>query len=105
MAQPLTAEQEAYIDSLPPVNILEARLRAYETLNAMTEGNVQRLKGQSVSLERKLRKIVALCTGVEEGNVDHMADPLAAAVASEAGEQVETGRLRDFLRKVGSGEI
>lgn len=46
---------------------------------------------------------MALSTGVEEERVDGMVDGLMAAVASEGGEDVEVGRVREFLRRVESG--
>ena len=101
----LSSEQELYLDSLPPVAVLEARLRAYEILNDSAEENLGQLKRQSVTIEKKLCKIVALCTNLDERKVHTMAENLAAAVASDAGDEVDTGRLRDFLRKVENGEI
>jgi hypothetical protein len=48
------------------------------------------------------RKVVALCTGVPEDQVEASLPSLVAAVESEPlsiGEQ-DVGRVRDFLRKV-----
>ena len=46
---------------------------------------------------------MSLCRGVEEGRVDECVEGLVVAVESEKGEDVEVGRLREFLRKVGAG--
>lgn len=44
--------------------------------------------------------MVALCTGVGDGMVEELLGGLVAAVESERGEDVEVGRVRDFLRRV-----
>jgi regulatory protein SWI6 len=96
----LTPEQEALLDSLPPPNILEARLRAYETHNRSLEEKTRALKGRSTKLEKKLRKLIALSTDAQESQVDAMLEPLRDAVESEGGEELDYTRLREFLRKV-----
>ena len=53
-----------------------------------------------MELEKKLRRVVALCTGVEEEKLDIMIGGLITAVESEKGEDVEVSRVREFLRKV-----
>lgn len=96
----LTPEQEAYIDSLPSANILEARLRAYTMHNAALDEKSRALRGRSFKLETKLRRLIALSTGTGEALVDDMLGPLRDAVESEGGEEVDYLRLREFLRKV-----
>jgi len=49
-------------------------------------------------LAAKYRKIISMCTGVEEDNVDGVLHNLLRAVESES--DVELGRVRDFLQRV-----
>lgn len=100
----MTPERREYIfTTLPNISILKARTTAYKMHNGRLESQAKALKAQSSELERQLRKVVALSTGVEEERVDGMIDGLMAAVASEGGDDVEVGRVREFLRRVESG--
>lgn len=51
-------------------------------------------------LEAQLKRVIALCTNAEEGRVDEMVVGLVEAVDSEAGEDVEVIRVREFLRRI-----
>ncbi|MCJ1479715.1 transcriptional regulator swi6 [Lambiella insularis] len=97
---PLSPESSAYLSSLPSTPMLQARVLAYQHHNASLEEYSTHLKSRSVELEKKLRTVVALCTGVEESKLDAMIGGLLQAVESERGEEVEVGRVREFLRKV-----
>ena len=46
---------------------------------------------------------MSLCTDVAEERLDGMVGSLVVAVESEEGEEVEVGRVREFLRKVEGG--
>ena len=96
----LTPQNREYIASLPSVAVLNARLTAYRKHNARLSAEAKNLQSQNSGLETQLRKVVSLCTGVEESKVDEMVDGLTAGVASVGGDDVEGGRVRDFLRKV-----
>ncbi len=97
--------QREYLATLPPTPVLRARATAYRKNNARLETQAKNLQSQSSELEAQLRKVVSLCTGIDEGAVDEMVDSLNAAVQSEGGEDVEVGRVREFLRRVeGVGE-
>ena len=63
------------------------------------------LKSRSAEMEGMYRKVVSLCTGVEEGKVEESLPALVAAVESERGGlgQQEVGRVREFLRRVDGG--
>ena len=98
--QKLTLIQREYLSSLPPTDVLLARVTAYKKNNAKLQAQAKSLKSRSSELESQLRKIVALCTGVCEESVDEMIGGLLAAVESERGEDVEVGRVREFLRRV-----
>ena len=54
-------------------------------------------------METKLKRVVGLCTGVEEKKVEEMLTGISAAVESEREEDLEVGRVREFLRAVEGG--
>ncbi|KAK3062512.1 hypothetical protein LTS18_003918, partial [Coniosporium uncinatum] len=74
------------------------------------------LRSRSGQLEGMYRKVVSLCTGVEERRVEEMLGGLVVAVESEGASGglhkiggpwivegsggMEVGRVREFLRKV-----
>ena len=99
----LLPHQRDYLATLPPTAVLKARLIAYRKNNARLETLAKSLQSQSSELEAQLRKVVSLCTGVEENKVDEMVDGLSIAVESEGGEDVEVARVREFLRRVEGG--
>jgi len=96
----MTPPKREYLATLPSTAVLNARVTAYKKHNARLEAEAKSLQSRSSGLENQLRKIVSLCIGVEESRVDEMVDSLSTAVASEGGEDVEAGRIRDFLRRV-----
>ena len=102
--QPLVAslrqDQLSFLSSLPNPEILRARLIAYRENNNNLREQSKRLKSRSSELEEKYRRVVALCTGVEDTKVEELLGGLVAAVESERGEDVEVGRVREFLRRV-----
>ena len=98
--QDLTPAQREYLASLPPTDVLLARVSAYKKNSTKLQAETKSLKSKSSELEGQLRKIVALCTGVKEENVDEMIGGLVSAVESEQREDVEVGRIREFLRRV-----
>lgn len=81
---------------LPSASVLKARIRAIEARREVTRKMVQALKGRSRDVEVKYRRVVALCTGVQEGEVDAVIDSLLKAVESER-EELEIDRVRRFL--------
>ena len=46
------------------------------------------------------RKVVSLCTKVDEDRVDSVLEGLVQALDSDPLDGVEVGRVREFLRKV-----
>ncbi len=101
---PLSPEQRAFLSSLERAEVIRGRVKAYQNHNADLEGQAQRLKSMSHELEERYRKIVSLCTGVEMDKVDEMLGNLVQAVMSEQKDNVELGKIRDFLRLVQSTE-
>ncbi|EWZ35589.1 uncharacterized protein FOBCDRAFT_52461 [Fusarium oxysporum Fo47] len=81
---------------LPSAAVLRARIRAVEGRRDMTRKMVAALKGRSRDVEVKYRRVVALCTGVQEDEVDAVIDGLLKAVESEH-EELEINRVRRFL--------
>ncbi|KAF4994088.1 hypothetical protein FGRMN_6003 [Fusarium graminum] len=81
---------------LPSAAVLRARIRAVEGRREMTRKMVAALKGRSRDVEVKYRRVVALCTGVHEEEVDAVIDGLLKAVESEH-EELEINRVRRFL--------
>lgn len=96
----LKPDQLSYLTSLPNPEILRARLIAYRENNNNLREQSKQLKNRSSELEEKYRRVVALCTGVEDSKVEELLGGLVAAVESERGEDVEVGRVREFLRRV-----
>ncbi|KAK3081111.1 hypothetical protein LTS18_010124, partial [Coniosporium uncinatum] len=119
-ADALTAMQAGRLPPGHPLNtsptILRARIAAYGSNNDRLRQRVQQLRSRSGQLEGMYRKVVSLCTGVEESRVEEMLGGLVVAVESEGaggGLQriggpgvvegsgaMEVGRVREFLRKV-----
>ncbi|ATY66423.1 start control protein cdc10 [Cordyceps militaris CM01] len=81
---------------LPSAAVLTARIRAIESRRDVTRKMVQALQGRSRDVEVKYRRVVALCTGVAEKDVDAVIDGLLKAVESER-EELEIDRVRRFL--------
>lgn len=81
---------------LPTSAVLRARIHALEGRREVTRKMVAALKGRSRDVEIKYRRVVALCTGVQESEVDAVVDGLLKAVESER-EELEIGRVRRFL--------
>ncbi|KAK3627979.1 transcriptional regulator swi6 [Elasticomyces elasticus] len=102
-----TAAQRAFLSthSVPSPKTLQARVNAYLTHNATLQGQADELKGRSREIEDLYRRVVSLCTGVEEGMVVESLPALVAAVESERGgvREEEAGRVREFLRRVDGG--
>lgn len=101
---PLSPEQRAFLSSLERVEVLRGRTSAYQQHNADLESQADKLRGRSHELEERYRKIVSICTGVEVAKVDEMLDNLLQAVMSDQKENVELGKVRDFLRMVQGNE-
>ncbi|KAI7520779.1 apses-domain-containing protein, partial [Hortaea werneckii] len=68
-----------------PTHLL-ATLRAYESHNAALAHQAKDLSARSQELEALYRKVVSLCTGVEEEKVEGCLGGLIAAVESEQGK-------------------
>jgi regulatory protein SWI6 len=103
----LTQEQMAFLSALDleRAEVLSGRVKAYQQHNEGLEQRTRELKSKSRELEERYKKIVSLCTKVDVESVDQVLDSLLQAVVSEQKENVELGRVREFLRMVqGVGE-
>ncbi|KAK2039859.1 apses-domain-containing protein [Colletotrichum somersetense] len=81
---------------LPSATVLKARLAAVSARRDVTRKMASALKGRSKDLEVKYRRVVSMCTGEPEDQVDAVVDGLLRAVESEKGE-LEVDRVRRFL--------
>jgi regulatory protein SWI6 len=79
--------------------VLRARIHALRQRADQTKKAVSSLQGRSKDVELKYRKVLTLCTGVPELEVDDKIDVLLKAVESERGD-LEIGRVRRFLEGV-----
>jgi regulatory protein SWI6 len=79
---------------------LHHRLDTYIRANTALLSRSRKLKEKDGQLEQMYRKVVSLCTKVEESRIEECLESLVAALDSEEGEGVEVGRVREFLRKV-----
>ena len=85
---------------LPSTPILRARVAAYNVNNEQLAAQSAKLKARSGELETRYRRVISLCTGVEENRVEEMLPALVAAVESENSDGMEVARVREFLKKV-----
>lgn len=88
------------VQHLPSASALRQRLETYTATNAALLDRSRILKEKDGQLEQMYRKVVSLCTKVEESRIEECLEGLVAALDSEEGEGVEVGRVREFLRKV-----
>jgi hypothetical protein len=87
---------------LPSISTLRQRLEAYIQDNMSLAQRSHKLKEKDDQLEVMYRKVVSLCTKVDEERIDGVLEGLVLALDSEPcdGSTVEVGRVREFLRKV-----
>ncbi|KAF7679208.1 apses transcription factor, partial [Alternaria burnsii] len=92
--------QSYAVQQLPAASVLQQRLHTYTNANGALLKRSKMLKEKDGQLEMMYRKVVSLCTKVEESRIEECLEGLVAALDSEEGEGVEVGRVREFLRKV-----
>jgi ankyrin repeat protein len=85
---------------LPPSSVLRHRLQAYIVNNEALARRSKMLKEKDGQLEAMYRKVVSLCTRVEEERIDEVLDGLVQALESDPLDAIEVGRVREFLKKV-----
>ncbi|KAI1002440.1 Transcription factor [Podosphaera aphanis] len=93
------AEIKKSTSTLPSIHTLQTRINAYKTINEGLESSIQELKGKDSEITSKYRKIISLCTGVDEHRVEENIASLVRSLESEH-DDVELGRVREFLSKV-----
>ncbi|KAF1997809.1 apses-domain-containing protein [Amniculicola lignicola CBS 123094] len=98
---PLLAHQHAaQLAKLPSVQTLRHRLDAYVVNNNKLHNRNEKLREKDGQLEVMYRKVVSLCTKVEEERIDGVVEGLLQALDSDPMEGVDVGRVKEFLRKV-----
>ncbi|KAK8010226.1 hypothetical protein PG990_009191 [Apiospora arundinis] len=90
------ASQTVDPSTLPSAALLRARAQALRVRSEMTRKAVGNLQSRSKDVEMKYRRVVSLCSGVPEHQVDEVIDGLLRAVESEK-DGLEIGRVRRFL--------
>ena len=84
----------------PSASVLRSRLKGLGARTELMQRATAALQGRSRHVELKYRKLVSLCTGAPEEDVEGLIDSLLRAVESEKGE-LDLGRVRRFLGGVG----
>lgn len=92
----LESPAEASIGFLPSSIVLRTRIKALESRADATRKMVQKLKGRSRDIEFKYRRVISVCTGVAEDEVDSAVDGLLKAAESES-DELDPTRVRRFL--------
>ncbi|KAG5440183.1 hypothetical protein PCANB_001752 [Pneumocystis canis] len=82
------------------ISVLSARIAAYQKNAKVLCALATSLRGRSSELEDKCRKVVSLCTGVEENKVDSLLEGLLQAVESDNHQGVDMVRLSGFLKLI-----
>jgi regulatory protein SWI6 len=96
----LAQSNKALVAHLPSSAVLRHRLIAYIRNNEKLATRSKTLKEKDGQLEAMYRKVVSLCTRVEEEKIDEVLEGLVQALESDPLDGVEVGRVREFLRKV-----
>ncbi|ODQ63689.1 apses-domain-containing protein, partial [Nadsonia fulvescens var. elongata DSM 6958] len=84
---------------IPPLPLLRARVKAYVKNRDNLLSKKLELKGRSVDLEKRFRKVISLCANVDEDKVDSLMSELLQAVESDP-DEVDITRVAGFLKKV-----
>jgi len=95
----------AYVSSLPSPNILRTRLAAYTQNNKALKDYSTQLRSRSRELEEKYRRVVALCTGIKEEEVDETLAGLVTAIESEGASMAELARVNEIVRRFEGTDI
>lgn len=93
-------QKAAVLATLPSIQTLRHRLEVYVQSNKNLADRSRLLKEKDGQLEMMYRKVVSLCTKVEEDKIDNVLPGLVQALDSDPLDGVEVGRVREFLRKV-----
>ena len=96
----LAQQNAALLAKLPSIQTLRHRLEVYVQNNKHLADRSRILKEKDGQLEMMYRKVVSLCTKVEEEKIDSVLENLVQALDSDPLDGVEVGRVREFLRKV-----
>jgi regulatory protein SWI6 len=86
--------------NLPSIATLRSKVEVYTKINSKLAERSSMLKEKDGQLEVMYRKVVSLCTKVDEDRVDSVLDLLVQALESDPLEGADVGRVKEFLRKV-----
>lgn len=101
----LTQTNSSMLANLPPISTLRNRLEVYTKVNRTLAQRSGMLRDKDGQLEVMYRKVVSLCTKVDEERVDSVLDLLVQALESDPLEGADVGRVKEFLRKVEGVEV
>ncbi|KAF2450309.1 apses transcription factor-like protein [Karstenula rhodostoma CBS 690.94] len=96
----LTQTNTNTLANLPSIPTLRSKLEVYTKINSKLAERSSMLKEKDGQLEVMYRKVVSLCTKVDEDRVDSVLDLLVQALDSDPLEGADVGRVKEFLRKV-----
>lgn len=96
----LTQTNSSLLANLPSIGTLRNRLEVYTKVNSKLAERSSMLREKDGQLEVMYRKVVSLCTKVDEERVDSVLDLLVQALDSDPLEGADVGRVKEFLRKV-----
>ena len=101
---PFTPEQQTFLSSLERAEVLAGRVKAYQKHNQDLEAKSQQLKKTGIELEERYRKMIVACLHINPDEIDEKLPALLMALHSEQKEQLDMGRIRDFLRMLEGSE-
>ncbi|WBW71999.1 DNA-binding transcription factor, MBF transcription factor complex subunit Cdc10 [Schizosaccharomyces osmophilus] len=92
--------------NIPSLTELKIRIAAYERNEARLNALAETLHHRNANIKSKCRRVVSLCTGVEETKVDSLLESLLQAVESDGQQgEVDMGRVAGFLRVVKEHQV
>lgn len=95
---PLTPAQIDFLSNVERADVQAGRVQAYEKHNKNLEAHLHQLRKSNLKLEETYRKIITICLGIPEDEIDDKLPALLQALQSEEKEKLDMDRVRDFLR-------
>lgn len=87
-------------DPLPPPSVLRSWINALNEVNEKNAKRLAELQSRNWGHECTAKRIVSMCTGVDEAQLDEAAPRLMTALESEGDQPVDLEKLRQFLLDV-----
>lgn len=95
---PLNPAQIDFLSNVERADVQAGRAQAYENHNKILEAQLHQLNKSNIKLEETYRKIITICLGIAEEEIDDRLPALLQALQSEEKERLDMDRVRDFLR-------